>query len=274
MADQKPDDVQNGKGRKLRSPAYPAVSLETAIERARTFHSHERRNPASFVVAVGHWGFKEKSSGGLTTVAALKSFGLMKDLEVKAGGRTVQLTDLGLRILLDNRDPSPERDTAIKQAALSPKIHVALWKKWGTQLPSDNELRHRLIFDWKFNENSVADFVQEYKDTIAFAKLTDSDTISGAPEDKMENEEEPDMPELQQSNQARQNPLPPSVPPSGIPKVKDPTALLTQALVVSIPRNFRVDINVRGDELRYEDLAKIKSQFNRWIEGLEEAFKD
>jgi hypothetical protein len=49
--------------------------------------------------------------------------------------------------------------------------------------------------------------------------------------------------------------------------------LLTQALVVSIPRNMRVDISVRGDEIKKEDLAKIKSQFDRWIEGLEEAFE-
>lgn len=28
-----------------------------------------------------------------------------------------------------------------------------------------------------------------------------------------------------------------------------------------------------GDELRKEDLTKMKSQFNRWIEGLEEAFE-
>jgi len=40
------------------------------------------------------------------------------------------------------------------------------------------------------------------------------------------------------------------------------------------PRNFRVDIAVRGDELKKEDLAKIRNQFNRWIEGLEEAFED
>jgi hypothetical protein len=50
--------------------------------------------------------------------------------------------------------------------------------------------------------------------------------------------------------------------------------LLSQALVVSIPRNFRVDISVRGDELKKDHLMKIKSQFSRWIEGLEEAFED
>jgi len=30
---------------------------------------------------------------------------------------------------------------------------------------------------------------------------------------------------------------------------------------------------VRADELKKEDLAKIRSQFNRWLEGLEEAFE-
>jgi hypothetical protein len=30
---------------------------------------------------------------------------------------------------------------------------------------------------------------------------------------------------------------------------------------------------VRGDELKKEDLTKLKSQITRWIEGLEEAFE-
>jgi hypothetical protein len=51
------------------------------------------------------------------------------------------------------------------------------------------------------------------------------------------------------------------------------TPLLTQTLVVSIPRNFVVNVAVQGDEIKKEDLAKIKSQFARWIEGLEEAFE-
>ncbi len=263
------------KAKKHRSPAYPAITLEDAIKRARTFHGYERRNAASFATAVGHWGFKIKSSGGLTTVAALKSFGLMRDVDGGAGGRTVQLTELSLRILLDDREPSPERESAIKQAALSPKIHSELWTKWGPDLPSDSELRHQLIFTWKFNENSVADFIQEYRDTIKYAKLIGSDTISEASEDKNEEEyEEDNMPEVHAAPTVKQA-APLTGRPSDNPKPpKDASQLLTQALVVSIPRNFRVDINVRGDELRKEDLTKIKSQFNRWIEGLEEAFEE
>jgi len=48
--------------------------------------------------------------------------------------------------------------------------------------------------------------------------------------------------------------------------------LLAQALAISIPRNLRLEIDVQGDDLRREDLATIKNQFKRWMEGLEEAF--
>jgi len=51
------------------------------------------------------------------------------------------------------------------------------------------------------------------------------------------------------------------------------TPLATQVLAISMPRNLSVDIALKGDELKREDLTKIKSQFNRWIEGLEEAFE-
>ena len=50
------------------------------------------------------------------------------------------------------------------------------------------------------------------------------------------------------------------------------TSLLAQTLPISIPRNLMVDVQVRGDELKKEDLAKIKGQITRWLEGLEEAF--
>jgi hypothetical protein len=35
----------------------------------------------------------------------------------------------------------------------------------------------------------------------------------------------------------------------------------------------RLHIEIQGDELKREDLAEIKNQFSRWIEGLEEAFE-
>ncbi|MDP3091960.1 MAG: hypothetical protein Q8N04_14890 [Nitrospira sp.] len=170
---------------RTRSPAYPGIGLETAIRRARELYAQEKLNPVPLTIAVKRWGFKEKSSGGLVAIAALKSFGLLKD-SGSGKDRKLQLTDEARRILLDTRQESPERDQLIKEAALRPKIHNTLWKRWGTDLPSDENVQHALIFEWSFNENIVRDFLREYKDTILFSKLTDSDTISTNSGDKEE----------------------------------------------------------------------------------------
>jgi hypothetical protein len=170
--------------KKMRSPAYPAINLEIALKRARGVYDKERRNQVAYPVAVGYWGFGQKSSGGLVSVAAMKSFGLIEDVERSAGGRIIKLTDLAFRILLDDRPNSQDRAALIKQAALRPKIHAALWRKYGAELPSDSNLKHALIFDFRFNENTVDEFIKEYKETIRFAGLGTSDTLSPSDEDK------------------------------------------------------------------------------------------
>jgi hypothetical protein len=162
---------------KQRSPAYPFIGLKTAIERAKEFYKHDTRNAASVPVAVKHWGYKEKSSGGIQTIAALISFGLLQD-SGSGEDRKVQLSDIGLRIVMDERTQSSERDKLIKQAALTPKIHAILWNRFKTDLPSDENLRYELRITYKFNDNAVGDFIQEYRDTISFAKLSGSDSIS------------------------------------------------------------------------------------------------
>jgi hypothetical protein len=172
------------KPKKMRSPAYPGINLEIALKRARGLYDKERRNAVAYPVAVSYWGFGAKSSGGLVSVAAMKGFGLVEDVERGAGGRSIKLTDLAFHILLDDRPNSQERAELIKQAALRPKIHASLWRKYGAELPSDSNLKHALIFDFKFNENTVDEFIKEYKETIRFAGIGASDTLSLLDEDK------------------------------------------------------------------------------------------
>ena len=160
-----------------RSPAYPFIGLGEALERARQFHKIERKNSAPVQVAVKHWGYKEKSSGGLQTIAALKTFGLMEDVG-SGKERKVKLSDFGLQIVQDERLESPERDNLIKRAALMPKIHSTLWNKYRAELPSPDNLAHELKTVYKFNPSVIANFVDEYKDTISFARLSDSDMVS------------------------------------------------------------------------------------------------
>lgn len=310
------------KNKKMRSPVYPGIPLAAAIDRARMFYLHERRNAANVSVALRHWRLNEKSSTGSITIAALLAFGLMID-SGSGAQRKLQLSELGLRLILDQRQSSPERDALIKEAALKPKMHALLWNRWKADLPSDENLRHALIWDWKFNENAVDTFIRQYKATIHFAKLTSTDKLDGLePEGNREDTDDDAQPvcvgdyvqwtsggvwQFQEPRRVRKlsedgvwafvegsdtgvpleeltveakgdSPGENAQKPREEEKRREPPLdieqrrLLKQELVVSIPRKFRVDINVLGDELKREDLAKIKNQFNRWIEGLEEAF--
>src|SRR2546425_830513 len=105
--------------KRQRSPSYPGIGLETAIERARELYKQEGRNAAPNDAILGHWGYKPRTGPGLVTIAALKRFGL---LDSEGSGKS-RLSNLALRIILDEREDSPDRDAAIKQAALTPSIH-------------------------------------------------------------------------------------------------------------------------------------------------------
>lgn len=158
------------RAKKQRSPSYPAIGLANAIERARVLYEHEGRNAAPAAAVVAHWGYSPKSSGGRLVLAALKKYGLISDKGSREH-RQIQLTRLALAILLDDREVSPERDTAIRTAALEPGIHRELIERYPDGLPSDASLRHHLLFDREFTEPAVKEFIPRFRETIDFAGL-------------------------------------------------------------------------------------------------------
>lgn len=170
---------QTEKAKRHRSPMYPGFNLQTAIRRVSEFYEKEHRNPASLKAAVSHWDYSEKSSAGLVAVAALKSFGLLDEVDSGAG-RNFQISALGLKIVADKRPDSPEREAAVREAALRPKIHAEIWRKYNGRLPSDAELQYRLENEWHFNVNAIPSFIKELRETVAFAKLSESDGFKAA----------------------------------------------------------------------------------------------
>ena len=162
------------KRNKQRSPSYPGIGLESALERARTLREAEGRHVAPNEAILQHWGYSQKSSAGLVTLAALKRFGL---LTTEGPGRA-RLSDLALGIILDDRELSPERDELIKQAALMPNIHAEIWNQYGGALPSDPTLRHFLRLEKGFTDGAANELVLQFRDTISFANLPPCDGVS------------------------------------------------------------------------------------------------
>ncbi len=175
------------KARRQRSPSYPGIGLEAAIERARVLHQKEGRNTAPNDAILHDWGYGPKSGPGLVTIAALKRFGLL----VTEGAGRARLSNLGLSIILGERD-SPERDEAIKQAALMPGIHREIWDKYKGHLPSDATIGVFLRLDKGFTDGAADELIRQFRDTVSFAELSESDELSDGYQDDGQREESED----------------------------------------------------------------------------------
>jgi hypothetical protein len=160
---------------KGRSPAYPSINLQTAIQRARQLHDRERQylTPVSTIVA--HWGYSSLNGPALGAIAALKKYGLL-DEEGAGEDRKAKLSQLA-DVILMNPDEAKQKE-AIQEAALRPAIHQEMWEKYHNDLPSERNLLWELTRDRGFTERGAGEFIRVYRATIAFAQLEDDNGAS------------------------------------------------------------------------------------------------
>jgi hypothetical protein len=175
MTDEKTTDQ---KKTKKRSPAYPAINLETAIVRATELEAIEHDGPVNIDVAVGHWGYTSKSSPGQRILAALKHYGLIEDVEGSGKDRMIRLSQLALDIVLDYRPSSTERSEKIRIAAMNPPIFQRLFDNGQHKIVSDQSLAFYLTRKEDFNPKAVSDLIEVWKDTFTFAKLGNNVILS------------------------------------------------------------------------------------------------
>jgi hypothetical protein len=171
---------------KTRSPNFPYIPLETAIQRAQQVWDEEGRHDVAPETLVGHWGYSAKSSGGRQTLAAVRHFGLLE-----GRGDKVHLTDLAQAILFSEPE-SVQWLERVQEAALKPTIHNEIWLKYQGELVSDQNLRYYLVVERGFAESGAMELIRELKATLAFAKMIGADRaiLSENDQDKSENENE------------------------------------------------------------------------------------
>ena len=157
---------------KFRSPQFPFIPLDKAVERSREFEAQYGMNAGRPTNVVKTWGYSEKSSGGIQTVAALSAFGLLED---EGGGdqRKLRLSPLAMTVIKDKRPGA--LSSALKVAALKPKIMSELWSEWGANRPPDHECQSSLQLDKKFAEDAAVRLVRIYDSTIRYANLAEAD---------------------------------------------------------------------------------------------------
>jgi hypothetical protein len=168
---------QNTEVRKrTRSPAYPFIGLREALERAKTLWERATRHYVPDPVAIQYWGYDANSSSGYSTIAALKKFGLV-DEEGSGAKRQIKLSDLGISLVYNPDNNSAEYRENLKKAALMPSMHSELWTKYGGELPDDAVIERYLVVDRKFNSTYVNGFIDQFRNTAEFAKLSSHDKM-------------------------------------------------------------------------------------------------
>ena len=164
---------KSGEGR---SPAFPFIPLEKALGRCKELLDVEGKNWVPLSSAIHAWKYSEKSTGGRLTASALRYFGLINDKGTKLD-RRLRVSESAWSILKSFDENDLTRLNLIKEVALAPKIHAVLWNEYKNELPSDKTLLTNLVRDRNFTESGAKALIKEYKDTITFANLAESDKL-------------------------------------------------------------------------------------------------
>ncbi len=168
---------------RFRSPPFPAMPLQRALERVEQLYRQERENPVPLSSAAKAWGMSPTSSGPIKVAGALNQYGLVT-AEGYAASRKIKPSMDALRLILDKNHSSAERREALSRCFLRPTIFLELWEKWGPILPSDHTIESYLVLDRRmanqapFSQSAAAELLANYRASMAFAEPHAADNPS------------------------------------------------------------------------------------------------
>jgi hypothetical protein len=162
---------------KSRSPAYPALDLGEAVEKAERMWENSKDKFIPVESAIIDWGYKSKTGTGAVIVAALRYYGLIQDQGI-GEARKIGLTELAKKIVLDKQPESLERKKALYESALNPKVFRTLWELYPGGKVSDATLTTILMRDLKFYDDGAKGVIKNFRKTIEFASLNDENVLN------------------------------------------------------------------------------------------------
>jgi len=151
-------------GARLRSPSYPVIPLDEAIERIATIFQHDKRAFTTNEALLSNLGYRK---GGLAgrIISALRQYGLLEEQDSK-----FRVSESAFHIVsLPEEDPV--RIDLIRNAALLPALIQKTVELYEGELPSDATLKSHLIRNENFNPDRVNQFIRVLRRTLEFAKI-------------------------------------------------------------------------------------------------------
>jgi hypothetical protein len=194
----------------MRSPNYPSIPLQQAIELASNIFKGDRVNVIDKDVAAKHMGYTSLNGRTLKLLGALSQYGLVD----KVGKGKVRVSATAVSIL-HGIDES-KKAQAMLSAASSPALFKRIQEEYDN--PSDATITSFLMREG-FTDAAVEPVLKSYKDTIAFlaargvSESHGNEASKGADSDPDEQEQDDDMIEQQPAAQSNAgiSPHPPTL---------------------------------------------------------------
>ncbi len=142
-----------------RSPRYPNVSLNEAIQKARAIYEREHMSPLTPQVAAEAMGYSGINGASLKTISSLKKYGLLE-----GRGEDVRLTKDAQTLIIDDPKAKDYID-AIRRSALNPEIYSEI----NRQFQMGGSERNIAVYLEKqgFKPDAAKNVAQNYKETMA-----------------------------------------------------------------------------------------------------------
>jgi hypothetical protein len=156
---------------RVRSPRYPSMSLEDAVEHGRTIFEKDRRHPIAREVAAGHIGYKSLNGAADSALSTLMQYGVLE----KVAKGEVRVSQLVVDILFP--DNPEQRAEAIRIVASNPPLFKALDDRFPEAIPSNETLRSYLTRE-NFNTRAIGPIVTAYTKTRAFVEREAANDLS------------------------------------------------------------------------------------------------
>ena len=183
-----------------RSPNYPGVDLETAIELVKVLYGAVSRGQFTPTDAATAWGYGGPSGPARVRIAALRQYGLLDGQR----GENPRLSRRALTFALRNQS-SQEYKTSLSEAALTPTIFRELQDTMADA--TDSVLKEYLIIDRNFTDDGAERVIEVYRATMLLTELDNSADISGLYNDETPVEDKEDISHPESSPHWTANPV-------------------------------------------------------------------
>ncbi len=153
-----------------RSPNYPAIPLEQAIDLVKQIHAKSRTNVIDRESAAKDMGYSGLTGRSLKILGALGQY----DLVTRAGKGDLRVTPIAVDILhgLTNDD----RLNALRHAGEAPKLFKSIRDRFTDGVPSENVIRSYLV-QQGYADSAIGPVIKAFLETNRF--LEDAGAYDG-----------------------------------------------------------------------------------------------